>query len=51
MAGFVPKTALVALADGVLLAPETGFEVRMIRDTGGQITALDIGSARLTKKK
>ena len=51
VAGFVPKTALVALADGVLLAPETGFEVRMIRDTGGQITALDIGSARLTKKK
>ena len=50
VAGFVPKTVLVALADGVLLAPETGFEFRMVRDASGCVIALDIGSARLTKK-
>ena len=50
VAGFVPKTVIVALADGVLLAPETGFEFRMVRDASGRVIALDIGSARLTKK-
>jgi CubicO group peptidase (beta-lactamase class C family) len=49
--GFVPKTALVALADNVLLAPESGFEFHMLRDAAGRVTGIDIGSARLTKKK
>nr|MCU0649747.1 hypothetical protein [Gemmatimonadaceae bacterium] len=49
--GFVPKSSLVALADDVLLAPETGFEFRIMRDRRGRVSGLDIGNARLTKAR
>ena len=48
--GLVQKAAVVALAGGKLMAPETGFEFSMIKAKDGRIAGLDIGSAKLTKK-
>ena len=49
--GFVTKSVIIALADNLLLSPETGFEFHITKDKSGRITGLDIGSARLTKKR
>jgi CubicO group peptidase (beta-lactamase class C family) len=48
--GFVPKTEIVVLADGELIAPETGFQSMLMKDKDGKIVGVDIGSAKLTKK-
>jgi hypothetical protein len=48
--GFVPKTEIVVLADGELIAPETGFQSTLMKDKDGKIVGVDIGSAKLTKK-
>jgi hypothetical protein len=48
--GFVPKTEIMVLADGELLAPETGFKSMLMKDKDGKIVGVDIGSAKLTKK-
>lgn len=48
--GFVPKAEIVVLADGELIAPETGFQSTLMKDKDGKIVGVDIGSAKLTKK-
>jgi CubicO group peptidase (beta-lactamase class C family) len=50
VAGFVQKSEFFVLADGKLIAPESGFQATLMKDTESKVVGVDIGSAKLTKK-
>ncbi|MBR7800476.1 serine hydrolase domain-containing protein [Undibacterium fentianense] len=47
---FLPKTEIVMPAGDELLAPENGFQLKIIKDQNGQVAYLDFGSRKLVKK-
>lgn len=49
-ANYLPKGELVLLADGELLSPETGFQLKLVKDDQGRVSNLEYGPRKLMKK-
>lgn len=49
-ANYLPKGEIVLLADNELVSPETGFQLKLVRDEDGRVSHLEFNSRKLFKK-